>query len=157
MTLQREMVSDVLNARKYCYTISSMYLQCWTTTMAKLIIPVVYSVQPRNYSSYRNGNSANFFSYVCNGKKFKELFASTLNGVTASVRYVSSMIVVPNGKLTRLIVAHANKEARQECRVLLIKTHRWLTSIAVLTVHAKASLLCIFQRSMQANKNINLW
>ena len=39
--------------------------------------------------------------------------------------------------------AHANKktvrneEARLECRVLLVKTHRNLTSIAVFTVHAK--------------------
>ena len=54
--------------------------------------------------SVRN-KSANFFSYVCNGKKVKELFASTLNGVTASVRCVSSIIVVLNAKLTRLIAA----------------------------------------------------
>ena len=33
----------------------------------------------------RNGNSANFFSYVCNGEKIKDLFASTSNGRTASV------------------------------------------------------------------------
>ena len=58
----------------------------------------------------RNGNSANFFSYVCNGKKNKELFASTLNGITASVRCVSSITVVLNAKLTRLIAAHANKK-----------------------------------------------
>ena len=44
----------------------------------------------------RNGNSANFFSYVCNDKKIKELFASTLNGIPISVRCVSSMIVVFN-------------------------------------------------------------
>ena len=76
----------------------------------------------RNYRLSRNGNSASFFSYVCNGKKIKELFASTLNGITASVRCVSSIIVVLNNKLTRLVVAHANKkktarneEARQEC------------------------------------------
>ena len=43
-----------------------------------------------------NGNSANFFSYVWNGKIIKELLASTLNGITASVRCVSSMIVVIN-------------------------------------------------------------
>ena len=43
----------------------------------------------------RNRNSANFFSYVCNGKKSKkELFASTLNGIPISVRCVSFMIVV---------------------------------------------------------------
>ena len=52
----------------------------------------------------RNGNSANFFSYVCNGKKkIKELFASTLNGITASVRCVSSIIVVLNAKLTNYL------------------------------------------------------
>ena len=39
----------------------------------------------------RNGNSANFFSYVCNGKKIKELFASTLDRIPISVRCVSSM------------------------------------------------------------------
>ena len=33
----------------------------------------------------RNGNSANFFSYVCNDKKSKELFASFLNGIPISV------------------------------------------------------------------------
>ena len=49
----------------------------------------------------RNGNSANFFSYVCNSKKIKELFASTLNGIAASVRCVSSVIVVLNAKFSR--------------------------------------------------------
>ena len=42
----------------------------------------------------RNGNSAIFLSYVCNGKIIEELFASTLNGVTASVRCVSSSMFV---------------------------------------------------------------
>ena len=40
----------------------------------------------------------------------KKLFASALNGITASVRCVSSIIVVLNPKLTRLIVAHANNK-----------------------------------------------
>ena len=57
----------------------------------------------------RNENSANFFSYVCNGKKIKELFASILNGIPASVRCVSSMIVVINAKFALLLAAHANK------------------------------------------------
>ena len=35
-----------------------------------------------------------FFSYVCNDKKIKELFVSTLNEIPISVRRVSSMIVV---------------------------------------------------------------
>ena len=43
-------------------------------------------------------------------KKFKELFASTLNGITASVRYVSSLIVVLNAKFALLLAAHANKK-----------------------------------------------
>ena len=44
----------------------------------------------------RNRNSANFFSYVCNDKKIKELFASILNGTPISVRFVPSMKVVLN-------------------------------------------------------------
>ena len=77
----------------------------------------------------RNGNSANFFSYVCNDKKIRELFASTLNGIPISVRCVSSMKVVLNAKFVRLIENHANKktarneEARQQCRVSLVETH----------------------------------
>ena len=70
----------------------------------------------------RSGNLANLFSYVCNGKKIKELFASTLNGIPASVRCVSSMIVVLNATFARLLAAQTtktvrNEEARQECRV----------------------------------------
>ena len=34
----------------------------------------------------RNGNSANFFSYVCNDKKSKELFVSFLNEIPRVVR-----------------------------------------------------------------------
>ena len=55
-------------------------------------------------------------------KEIIELLASTLNGIAASVRCVSSMIVVLNAKLSQLPAAHANKktvrneEARQECR-----------------------------------------
>ena len=65
----------------------------------------------------RNGNLANLFSYVCNGKKFQELFVSTLNGITASIRCVSSFIVVLNAKLTRLIVAHANKKNSEKQKI----------------------------------------
>ena len=77
----------------------------------------------------RNGNSANFFSYVCNDKKSKELFASFLNGIPISVICVSSMIFVFNAKFSRLLAAHTNKkpvrtdETRQECRVLLVETY----------------------------------
>ena len=38
-----------------------------------------------------------------------ELFASTLNGITASVRCVSSVIVVLNAKLPRLVAARVNE------------------------------------------------
>ena len=41
-----------------------------------------------------NGNSANFFSYVCNDKKIKEFFASTLNKIPISFRCVSYMTVI---------------------------------------------------------------
>ena len=64
----------------------------------------------------RSGNLANLFSYVCNGKKIKELFASTLNGIPASVRCVSSMIVVLNAKFARLLAAHANKKDGEKRR-----------------------------------------
>ena len=37
-----------------------------------------------------------FFPYVCNNKKIKELFVSTLNEIPISVRCVSSMIFVFN-------------------------------------------------------------
>ena len=43
-------------------------------------------------------------------KKIKESFATILNGITASVRCVSSIIIVLNAKLTRLIAAHANRK-----------------------------------------------
>ena len=56
----------------------------------------------------RNGNLANFFSYVCNGERIKELFASTLNGIPASVKGVSFMIVVLNAQFAQLLAAHAN-------------------------------------------------
>ena len=58
----------------------------------------------------RNGNSANFFSYVCNGKKILESFASTLDRTPNSVRCVSSMGVVLNAKFALLLAAHSNKQ-----------------------------------------------
>ena len=77
----------------------------------------------------RNGNSASFFSYVCNDKKINELFASTLNGIPASVRCVTSMIVALNAKLARLLAAHASKKDGEKRKsltrvpCLLVKTH----------------------------------
>ena len=44
----------------------------------------------------RNGNSANFFSYVRNDKKSKELFASFLNRILISVKCVSFIKFVFN-------------------------------------------------------------
>ena len=58
----------------------------------------------------RNRNSANFFLYVCNDKKIKELFASTLDRISVSVRCVSSKTVVLNAKFALLLAAHANKK-----------------------------------------------
>ena len=55
-------------------------------------------------------NWAKLFSYVGNGKKIEEWFASTLNRITASFRSVSSMIAVLNAKSPQLIAARANKK-----------------------------------------------
>ena len=49
-------------------------------------------------------------------KKIKELFTSTLNRIAASVRCVSSMIIVLNAQLTRLIAAQANKKDGEKRR-----------------------------------------
>ena len=43
-----------------------------------------------------------------------ELFASTLNRITSSVRCVSSIIVVLKAKFARLLAAHANNEDGEE-------------------------------------------
>ena len=43
-------------------------------------------------------------------KNIKELFASTLHRITASVRCASSTIVVLNANFARLHAAHANKK-----------------------------------------------
>ena len=47
---------------------------------------------------------------VCNGKKIEELFASSLNGIPASVRCVSSVTVILNPKFARLLAVHENKK-----------------------------------------------
>ena len=132
---------------------------------------------PECHNSHKHGQSLsrNYILTVSKGTEtqqilshmfvinIKELFASALNGITASVRCVSSMIVVLNAKLTRLIAAHANntdgEKRRSPTKVpfLLVKTHKRLTSIEVLTLHAKTSLFYTFQRSMRANRNIYLW
>ena len=84
-------------------------------------------------------------------KRTKELFASNLNGIPASVRCVSSMIVILNAEFARLLAAHANKNddegrrsptkvlcfASKSYRIIIdnfmFKTHCRLTFIAVLT------------------------
>ena len=40
---------------------------------------------------------------------------------------------------------------------LLVETHKYFASIAALTVHLEMSLLYTLERSIQANRNINLW
>ena len=82
-------------------------LKFWNHKKCK---PCLQQMQSRNYRLNKNGNSAIFFSYVCNGKAIKELFASTLNGITASVSCVSSMVVVLNAKFSRLLAAQANRK-----------------------------------------------
>ena len=64
----------------------------------------------------RKGNSANFFLYVCNGKQIRELFASTLDGIPISVRFVSSMIVVLNANFAQSLAAHVNKKDGEKRR-----------------------------------------
>ena len=64
----------------------------------------------RNCSFYRNGNSANFFPRVCNGKKLKGLFTPTWNGIAASVRRVSSAPVVINARLPDWLQHRETKE-----------------------------------------------
>ena len=67
--------------------------------------------------------------YVCNGKKIKELFASALNVTAASVRCVSSMIVVLDVK-SRFVAAHAKKKDGEKRRsltkvpFLLVEAHK---------------------------------
>ena len=85
----------------------------------------------------RNGNSAIFFSYVCNGKSIKELFASTLNGIPISVRCVSSMIVVLYAKFALLLEAHANKKISEE----------WRSPPTVLCFASRSTLTFNFHRS----------
>ena len=82
------------------------------------------------------------------GRKIKKLFASTLDRVPISVRCVASMIVVLNAifallRRTQTKNTVRTEEARPQCRVLLVETHRRLTFIAVFTVQAKMSLFMI--------------
>ena len=79
-----------------CFTfhIRDIYMYMWKTTSY-----LGYIYVPRNYRLNRNRNSTNFFSNVCYGKQIQELFASTLDGIAASVRCVSSIIVILNVKL----------------------------------------------------------
>ena len=58
----------------------------------------------------RNGNSAIFSRMFVMAKKIEEVFASTFNGIPASVRCVTSMIVVLNAKFARLLAAHVTEE-----------------------------------------------
>ena len=75
---------------------------------------VLYMGRTRNYKYEQERKLSNFFSRMFVMAKKLELFASTLNGITASVRCVSSIIVVLNAKLTQLIEAHTNKKDSEE-------------------------------------------
>ena len=101
----------------------------------------------RHYRLKRNGNSAIFFSYVCNGKRIKALFASTLNRIAASVRCVSFMVVVLKAKMPRLVAAHGGKipgEKRKSPRkVSLFASQNNI--LAVFSAHAVMSPLYTFQ------------
>ena len=54
---------------------------------------------------------------VVMAKGIKELFSFTLNGIHASVKCVSCMIVVLNAKFALLLAAHTNKRRRSPTRV----------------------------------------
>ena len=88
----------------------------------------------------RNGNSANIFSYVCNGKRLPQLFASNLDRIPISVRCVSSMIVVLNAKFALLLAQikkYGEKRRSPTTVPCFVETHWRLTFIAVFTAHAK--------------------
>ena len=76
----------------------------------------------RNYRYEQEWKLGKFFLDVCNGKKSKQLFVSTLNRIPNSVRWVSSMIVVINAKFARFLAAHANIEGGEKRR-RLVGTH----------------------------------
>ena len=65
----------------------------------------VMSVLSRNYRYEQERK-------LGNGKKIKELFASTLDRKPISVRCVSSMVVVLKAKFALLLAAHANQKKR---------------------------------------------
>ena len=60
--------------------------------------PKYHYVVSRNYRSYRNGNSATFFSYVWFAKKINDLFSPIYYVITASVSFVSLTLVVLNAR-----------------------------------------------------------
>ena len=107
----------------------------------------------------RNGNSANFFSYVRNDKKSKELFASFLNGILISVICVSSIKLVFNAWFDQLLAAHLNnksvraEETRHQWRVLLVGTRWRSTFIAVFIVYAKNESIFYFPTIYKGNRN----
>ena len=60
----------------------------------QLLVVMVFTA--RKYRLNRNGNLAIFSHMFVIAKKFKELFALILNGITVSVRCVSFMTAVLN-------------------------------------------------------------
>ena len=78
------------------------YFLCQRVTLSFIIylLLVVYIVAVHHLVQgfivlNRNGNSATFFSYVCNAKKFKELFYP---GITANISFVSLTLIIVNAK-----------------------------------------------------------
>ena len=128
------------------------------------LLPRIMCLQQGIIDMNRNGNSAIVFSYVCNGKKIKELFSSTLDRIPITVRCVSSIIVVLGVKFAYCLRRTKKKKNYGENRrspttVPCFASWDTLTFNFNCSLHSarKTSLLYIFQRSMQANKNINLW
>ena len=114
-------------------------MNCLHSNIACSCITYCWSLQGIVYLN-RNRNSATFLSYVCNAKKIKELFYPTLHGITASVSFVSLLLVVldarqpANGK-RRL---HSNKHGH--CRVFPKVSHCYLSPFAVFTMQ---SVVCL--------------
>ena len=69
---------------------------------------------PRNYSSYRNGNSTTFFLYICNAKKiFLRLVLSYLKKNNSQCQFCVYKCNLSKSQIDRLVVAHANTKRRR--------------------------------------------
>ena len=99
------------------------------------------------------------FSYVCNGKKIKDLCTPTLkwNSCWSSVRCVSSMLVALN--IGRLVAIHAdkktirNEQTRRQWRSFLSGAQTWNYCRGLDYARDNKSLYI----SMHANRKIHLF